>query len=174
MQVKFCLKVVLECWDYISFGITTRFCEILTVPPLLDQIRITLSLIWFLLNFVLFLCDISCGSEPVWVIHYCEWQLATLQPYLLLFLIFFYFYCYTKRFCCTSEKWIVDLFSKAFQNLVKVQQKPNIMLPLLSQLSFPVVCHSYSLKIKKNKQKSVKYWAKTKWNQGWFTSGPIE
>ena len=63
--------------------------------------------------------------------------------------IFFYFCCYFTSFCCTSEKWIVNLFSKALQKLVKVLQKPNIMLTLSSQLSFQIVCHSYRLRIKK-------------------------
>ena len=36
-QVKFCLKMVLECRDEIFFGITTSFCEIITARPLLDQ-----------------------------------------------------------------------------------------------------------------------------------------
>ena len=85
-QVKFCLKVVFECRDQIFFGITTSFCEIFTVRPLLDQMWITLSFIWFLLHFVLFLCGFSFDFEPVWFIHYYEWQLATLQP--IFFLIF--------------------------------------------------------------------------------------
>ena len=61
----------------------------------------------------------------------------------------FYFCCYSTSFCCTSEKWIVNLFSKALQKLVKVLQKPNIMLNISSQLSFQIVCHSYRLRIKK-------------------------
>ena len=56
MQVKF------------EGGFTTSFCEILTVHPLLDHMWITLIFIWFLLNFFLFLCDFSFGSEPIWVI----------------------------------------------------------------------------------------------------------
>ena len=138
MQVRLWLKVVLERWAWIFLGITTRFCEMLTVRPLLDQIWIILSFIWFLLNFVWFLPDFSFDSEPVWIIHYCEWQLARLQQYI------FQFCCYSKSFCCTSEKWIVNLFSKALQKPVKVLKKPNIMLTLSSQLPFQTVCHSYS------------------------------
>ena len=41
MQVRFCLKVVLESWDSIFLGITTSFCEILTVSPQLDQMWTT-------------------------------------------------------------------------------------------------------------------------------------
>ena len=37
VQVRFCLKVVLEFWDWIILGIITSFCEMLTVRPLLDQ-----------------------------------------------------------------------------------------------------------------------------------------
>ena len=37
MQVRCGLKVVWESWDWIFLGITTSFCEMLTVRPLLDQ-----------------------------------------------------------------------------------------------------------------------------------------
>ena len=169
MQVRLCLKVVLERWDWIFLGITTSFCEMLTVRPLLDQIWIILSFIWFLLNFVWFLPDFSFDSEPVWIIHYCEWQLARLQQYI------FQFCCYSKSFCCTSEKWIVNLFSKALQKPVKVLKKPNIMLTLSSQLSFQTVCYFYRLRIKKMIKKRLdKNCSKTNWNHAWFTSGPIE
>ena len=34
VQAKFCFKVVLESWDWIFLGITTSFCEMLTVPSI--------------------------------------------------------------------------------------------------------------------------------------------
>jgi len=62
-------------------------------------------------------------------------------------------------FCRTSsEKNIVNLFSKALEKLVKLLQKPNIMLPLSSQLSFQIVCCSYRLRmiIKKNNSAKIR------------------
>ena len=64
----------------------------------------------------------------------------------ILVLLLFY------KFCCTSEKWIINLFSKALQKLVKVTQKS--ILALSSQLSFQIVCHSYRLRKEKELSKN--------------------
>ena len=112
----------------------------------------TLSFIWFLLSFVSFLHNFSFDADPVWIIHYWEWQLATLQQYIFLFC------CYSTSFYCTSEKWLVNLFSKALQKLVKVLQKPNIKVTISGQLCFQIICHSYRLRMKK----SNKDWARLK------------
>ena len=37
MQVRFFFNVILESWDDIFLGITTSFCKMLNVHPLLDQ-----------------------------------------------------------------------------------------------------------------------------------------
>ena len=51
MQVSFCLKVVLECWELRldSFRHCNQFLWNAYCAPLLDQIWITLIFIWFLL-----------------------------------------------------------------------------------------------------------------------------
>ena len=102
MQVRFCLKVIFWMlrldifWHYNQF-LWNAYCAPTT--------RCEPLLVWFGLPSIL---SDFFDSEPVWIIHYCEWQLAVLQQYFFLVLLLFYK-------CCTSEKWIVDLFSKALR-----------------------------------------------------------
>ena len=68
-----------------------------------------------------------------------------------------------ESFYCTSKKWVVKHVANCFQKLVKIMQKPTIMLALSSQLLFSIRFGTYRLRIKREvMQKSDKKLAKTK------------
>ena len=69
MQVKLCLKVVLECWDWIFLGLTTSFCEMLTIGPNVNHPQFHLVFAQFHLIFAWFLFD----SEPVYTTVNDSW-----------------------------------------------------------------------------------------------------
>ena len=126
-------------WDQVI----SRFYLESSLSYLAGCLKTTLSYIWFLVNFVWFLHDFSFDSESVWIMGMTAGYITAI--FILVLLLFY-------KFCCTSEKWIINLFSKAIQKLVKVTQKS--ILALSSQLSFQIACHSYRLRKEKELSKN--------------------
>ena len=114
MQVRFCLKVVLEPWDYMSLGITTSFFEMLTVLywTRSKSPSISFGFVWFLQNFSLYLSlyEICTNGNNSWF-HYRNM-----------------FFSYSTSFAAPLRSQLLTSFQKlsGFQNNLQTKSDLHI------------------------------------------------